>query len=192
MTDGPISGYYPVESEGLSHGAIAGIAIGSIIGISALSLGLVWFFYMRRRESAHQKNETMDHDDQDSRLSSDPDRTSGLRGGSVSIISDDSRDMSQLPRFDGSYMGQSWSRSEIQSSSSGFPEHEASTGRDAAAVSDLHSPLSQHSDIEMASTVIPPSPMSPEKELPAFRTRMEDKSLASMKLLSPVIKATPV
>jgi hypothetical protein len=96
--------------------------------------------------------------------------------------------MSELPQFDGSYMGNSWGRSEIDSRSD-FPDSPA--GREAA-MTYLHSPLSHPSDLEIASTVIPPSPMGSVKEImPAFRTRQEDKSLASIKKMTPMIKVSP-
>lgn len=73
-------------------------------------------------------------------------------------------------------------------SSTDFPDSPA--GRDAA-MSYLHSPLSRASDLEMVSTIIPPSPMGSVKEMPAFRNHQEDKSLASMKKMTPMIKVSP-
>jgi hypothetical protein len=178
------------ERENLSHGAIAGITVASIVVFASLLLGSVWFFCMRRRGFSRQKSATVNDSQPDSRHSNSPDQPSGLRGGRTSIISDDSRDMSELPPFDGSYMG-SWSRSEFQSSRSELPRH-ASVDEGDAAVSPMHSPLSEHSGLEIESSVIPPSPMGSVKELPAFRTQPEDKSLPGMKLLSPVIKVSPV
>jgi hypothetical protein len=173
----------------LSHGAIAGITAASIVAFAALLLGSVWFCCMRRRGFGRQKSAITNDSLPDSRNSDSLDQPSGLRGGITSIISNGSREMSDLPPFDGSYMG-SWSRSEFQNSSSEIPRHESVDERDTA-VSPMHSPVSQHSDLEIVE-VIPPSPMDSVKELPAFRTHPEDKSLPSMKLLSPVIKVSPV
>lgn len=179
----------PDERGSLSHGAIAGITVASTVAFAALLLGSVWFCCMRRRGFGRQKSATINDSQPDSRHSDSPDQPSGLRGGITSIISDGSREMSDLPPFDGSYMG-SWSRSEFQNSSSHIPRHESVDERDTA-VSPMHSPVSQNSDLDIVE-VIPPSPMSSVKELPALRTQPEDKSLPSMKFLSPVIKVSPV
>jgi hypothetical protein len=184
------------DSSSLSQGAIAGIVIGSLLGVAAIASGCVWFFCLRKRRFKRQKVglETKDIDHQDSQdlnLCPPP----GMQRGSVSMLSMDSRDMSELPPFDGSYMqlpSTQWSRTELNSSTSEIPAGYGSVSERDAAISDMHSPVSRNLDLGTPSPISPPSPMGSDKELPAFRTRMEDKSLPSMKLLSPMIKVSPV
>lgn len=187
--------YYGGGSKSLSGGAMAGIVIGSLVGVAFISLGGAWFFCLRKRGFKRQKSETKNDGHQDSAQSVNLYPPPGLRGESISMLSDDSRDMSELPPFDGSYMGQSstqWSRTELHSATSEIPAGYGSVSERDAAISEMHSPVSRHSDLEHPSPIAPPSPMGSDKELPAFRTRMEDKSLPSMKLLSPMIKVSPV
>ncbi|KUJ13897.1 uncharacterized protein LY89DRAFT_149451 [Mollisia scopiformis] len=187
--------YYGDDSNSLSGGAIAGIAIGSILGVAAIASGCAWFFCLRRRGFKRQNSESSNGNPRNSTPADHLFPPRNMRGGSASVISDDSRDMSELPQFDGSYIGQSstqWSRTELHSIQSEVPAGYRSIIERDAAISEMHTPVSRGSDLEHPSPVIPPSPMGSEKELPAFRTRMEDKSLPSMKLLSPMIKVSPV
>jgi hypothetical protein len=188
VTSVPTPDYFKAKSGGLTHGAISGIVVASVVVFAALLLGTVWFFCMRTRGFTRQKSATMNDNHPDSRHFNSPDQPSNLRGGSTSIISGNSRLMLEPPPFNWSKAG-SWSRSDFQSSRSDIPGH-GSVSERGAATSQVPSP--QHSFTEIASSVIPPSPMSSVKELPAFRTQPEDKSLASMKLLSPVVQVTPV
>ncbi|KAI4114507.1 MAG: hypothetical protein LQ345_004724 [Seirophora villosa] len=50
----------PPQSTGLKGGAIAGIVIGSILGVAMLGLA---FWYFGRRKSRHAKNDTQQHSD---------------------------------------------------------------------------------------------------------------------------------
>jgi len=118
-----------------------------------------------------------------------PDQTGGLRGGGdgTSFLSDDSRGMVEMQPWDERYLGPR-SNTEAQSSRFEGPGR-GSVGEASASVPHQrqYSPTTQHSGPELV------KPIS-TKELPAFRKQdqPEEKSLASMKFLSPVVKVLPV
>jgi 1,3-beta-glucanosyltransferase GAS1 len=197
--------YSPV----LSNGAIAGIVVGGIVILTAFVLGCIRLCCWkgkrrgcgcctRRRELGFQedatKNENQYHSG--SQHSKSPDQLGGVRGGGASIISDDSRGMVELQPWDERYLPPR-SNGEFPSTGSRpeIPAH-GSAGEGSAYVSHQRhkSSISQHSGPEPVSPLAAPSPMSSVKELPGFRThdQPEEKSLAGMKFLSPVVKVSPV
>jgi 1,3-beta-glucanosyltransferase GAS1 len=198
-----------VPSPVLSNGAIAGIVVGSIVIFTVFVLGCVriccWrgkrrgcACCTRRRGIKFQEDATKDENQYhpDSRHSKSPDQPGGLRGGGSSIISDDSRGMVELQPWDERYLPPR-SNSEFQSTSSRseIPAHGLASEGSAYVSHQRHrSSTSQHSGPELVSPLAAPSPMDSVKELPAFRAhdQPEDKSLGSMKLLSPVVKVLPV
>ncbi len=181
------------EGSALSQGAIAGITVGSIVVLTMIVAGSVWFFCkrgccVRKRRSMGQS--AMSKNKQPESIASEsPDQTGGLRGGGdgTSFLSDDSRGMVEMQPWDERYLG-SRSNTEIPGSSYEGPGH-GSVGEASAYFTHQrqHRPTAQHSGPELV------TPIS-TKELPAFRRQdqPEEKSLASMKFLSPVVKALPV
>lgn len=204
-TNYPIA--YGVESPYLSNGAIAGIVVGSIIVLTALVLGCVKLCCMRRgrrlcgccgrkRGLDRQRSAPTNDNKPDFGHSDSPDQPDGLGGGGASIISDDSRGMVELQPWDERYLP---ARNHGEFASAGRTEipGQGSVGEGSTAyVSHQRqkSSTSQQSGPELVSPMFPPSPMGSTKELPAFRTpdQPEDKSLGSMKFLSPVVKVSPV
>jgi hypothetical protein len=196
-TDSPGSAatsYYPTdfyigdEVGYLSQGAIAGITIGAIIVVAATVLVILWFCCWRRgaRRSCNgccasrrglSRGRGMDVRAHDKGVEFGNEESSpvGHHDGGASIISDDSRGMVEL---------QPWDERYLPSRNQGEGQSEGSQG---AQQEQLTAP-------KMVSPVFAPSPMSSMKELPAFRThdQPEDKSLGSMKFLSPVVKVVPV
>ena len=168
----------------LSQGAIAGITIGSIIVLALIVAGAVWFFCKRgycarKRRSMYQNAESIG--------SESPDQTRGRRGGGdgTSFLSDDSTGMVEMQPGDERYLG-SRSNTEVQSSRD-EGSGPGSVGEVSIPHQRQHGPTSQHSGPELV------TPIS-TKELPAFRRQdqPEEKSLASMKFLSPVAQVLPV
>jgi hypothetical protein len=191
--------YSETTDDVLSPGAIAGITVGSIIVFAAVVAGSVWLCCRRvccnrRRRSMRQASATTNGKQPDSIHCDSPDQPSGLRGGQTSFISDDSRGMVELQPWDERYLG-SRSNTEVQSSRfEGAGHGLVSEGSAYVSHQRHHSSASQHSGPELVSPIFPPSPMSSVKELPAFKPhdQPEDKSLGSMKFLSPVVKVSPV
>ena len=181
------------EDSVLSQGEIAGITVGSIIGLTLVVAGAVWFCCrrgccVRKRHSVNQS--AMSKNKQPESIGCEsPDQTGGLRGGGdgTSFLSDDSRGMVEMQPWDERYLGPR-SNTEAQSSRFEGPGR-GSVGEASASVPHQrqYSPTTQHSGPELV------KPIS-TKELPAFRKQdqPEEKSLASMKFLSPVVKVLPV
>ncbi len=189
----PIWDYGPTQDNVWSQGKIAGITVGSIVVLTMILAGSVWFFCKRgccalKRRSMDQS--AMSKNKQPESIASEsPDQTSGLRGGGdgTSFLSEDSRGMVEMQPWDERYLA-SRNHTEGQSSRSEGPGH-GSVGEASTYVphQQQHSPTSQHSGSELV------KPIS-TKELPAFRRQdqPEEKSLSSMKFLSPVVKVSPV
>jgi 1,3-beta-glucanosyltransferase GAS1 len=182
-------------TDGLSRGAIAGIAVGSFVVLFASSFGVIWFCFVRRWRRQRQAQATKEDVQPESRLSDSPDERSPPGGGRpASIISDDSRENVELQPWDGSFTA-AGSHSEVQSSRSEIPPYgSVSEGSTAQFYHRHHSLASSGPEIEIVNSMYPPSPMESTKELPAFRSQdqPEDKSLGSMKFLSPVVKVSHI
>lgn len=180
-------------SNSLSSGAIAGIALGSILAVGAITFAALWFCCIRKRRAARRRQdmEPKEIELQDSTQTVNVCPPYGTREERISMLSDDSR-TTELPPFDSSYMGTSTQRSRTESHNIN-PETPAgyrSVSERDAAIEDMHRPVSRLTTSEQASPMFAPSPSDPNKGLPAFG-RNEDKSLASMKLLAPIGQVSP-
>ena len=100
--------------------------------------------------------------------------------------------MVELQPWDERYLPpRSNNESQSTGSRSEIPAHGlASEGSAYVSHQRHHSSTPQHPGPELVNPLAAPSPMDSVKELPAFRAhdQPEDKSLGSMKLLSPVVK----
>jgi hypothetical protein len=192
--------YGATEDNALSQGEIAGITVGSIVVLAMIVAGSVWFCCKRgccarKRRSVDQSAMSKNKQPESIECES-PDQAGDLRGGGdgTSFLTDDSRGMVEMQPWDERYLG-SRTNTEVQSSRyEGTGHGSASEASAYVPHQRQHSSASQHSGPEFVRPIFSQAAMSSTKELPAFRRQdqPEEKSLASMKFLSPVVKVSPV